>query len=105
MQALTQLVYRVLVVQAAVVMGYRLNADTGCQTIHDLVEAYSDSDSMHPAMPSRLLPFLRRACILQRQVLNQSLVQQPDADLRRHKQAAMVSPGSSTQLHDRLCHP
>ncbi len=113
MQALTQLVYRVLVVQAAVVMKYSMNADTGSQSIHDLAEAHSDSDSMHPAMPPRLLPFLRRACILQRQVLNRSLVQQPDADLHCDKQAAssMVSPGSSAQLqplctlHGRLCPP
>ncbi len=113
MQALTQLVYRVLVVQAAVVTGYRMNADTGSQSVYDLVEAQSDSDSMHPAMPPRLLPFLRRACILQRQVLNRSLVQQPDADLNSDKQAAssMVSPGSSTHLHpvftmhDKLCPP
>ena len=110
MQALTQLVYRVLVVQAAVVMGYRMNADTGCQSIHDLIEAHSESGSMHPAMPARLLPFLWRACILQRQVLNQSLVRQPDAPSHCDKQAAssMVSPASSTQLqpvfamHDRL---
>jgi len=113
MQALIQLVYRVLVVQAAVVMGYRKNADTDCHSTHDLVEAHSDSDGMHPAMPPRLLPFLRRACILQRQVLNRSLVQQLDTDLHCDKQAAssMVSPGSSTHLqpvstmHDRLCPP
>lgn len=112
-QALIQLVYRVLVVQAAVVMGYRKNADTGCHSTHDLVEAHPDSDSMHPDMPPRLLPFLRRACILQRQILSRSLVQQPDADLHCDKQAAssMVSPGSSTQLqpvftvHNKLCPP
>ncbi|DBA86385.1 TPA: hypothetical protein ACH3X2_005612 [Trebouxia sp. C0005] len=73
LQALTQLVYRVLVVQAACALGYSMSCDTGCHSIHDLVVAHSDSDSMHPAMPPRLLPFLRRACILQRQVMNRSM--------------------------------
>lgn len=101
-QALTQLVYRVLVVQAACALGYSMSCDTGCHSIHDLVVAHSDSDSMHPAMPPRLLPFLRRACILQRQVMNRSMVSQLGADLHCDKQAASseVSPGSST--HHRL---
>ncbi|KAL0049205.1 hypothetical protein WJX82_008779 [Trebouxia sp. C0006] len=97
LQALIQLVYRVLVVQAAVVMGYRKNADTGCHSTHDLVEAHPDSDSMHPDMPPRLLPFLRRACILQRQILSRSLVQQPDADLHCDKQAASSMARGSLQ--------
>ncbi len=111
MQALTQLVYHILVVQVAIVMGYRMNPETGCQSIHDLVVAHPDS--MHPAMAPALLPFLRRACILQRQVLNRSLMQQLDTDLHCVRQVAssMVTPASFTQLqplctmHARLCPP
>lgn len=48
-------------------------------------------------MPACLLPFLRRACILQRQVLNQSLVRQPDADSHCDKQAASSMARDSLQ--------
>lgn len=71
-QALTQLVYNVIVVQAAVATGHTITPpETGSHDMKDILQA--DAARVHLALAPHLLPIVRRARILRHQVMDESL--------------------------------
>ena len=72
MQAVTQLVYNIMVVQAAVAKGYAMTPpETGSHDMKDILQ--SDAASVQLTLAPHLLPFVRRARILRHQVMDESL--------------------------------
>ena len=71
-QALTQLVYNIIVVQAAVATGCTITPpETGSYDTKDVLQ--SDAASVQLTLAPHLLPFVRRARILRHQVMDESL--------------------------------
>lgn len=94
MQALTQLVYHIAVVQAAVTIGCSLPFDTD-NPHASLHPDESDPASLLAGMAPYIMPFLRRAYILRCQVVNQPAIhletQQPDTDSHHQLDSPQVS--------------
>lgn len=70
-QALTQLVYNIIVLQAAVAMDCTIMPpETGSHDVKDILE--SDAASVQLTLAPHLLPFVRRARVLRHQVMDES---------------------------------
>ena len=80
-QALTQLVYNISVVQAAVATGYSIMPPAAGS--HDMMGILqSDAARVQLDLAPHLLPFVRRARILRHQVMDESLSAQGQESLQ-----------------------